>query len=256
MASLVERVPVGTETRWSDGRTNAYVVGRAGGLLVDPGAVDSQLTAAVEARDVAHVAVTHTHRDHVGAVGRYGRSTGVTVWAHERAVDAFEAATGVEADRTFRPGEAVGPATVVGTPGHAIDHVAFRVDDEALVGDLAVAEGSVVVGGADADLRSYLVSLRRLRHAGLRRLHPGHGPPIDEPATTLERLLVHRLRRERAILEAVEAGAATLEAITEAAYRKDLTGVEDLARRTVEAHLEKLAQAGRIRWDGERAVPG
>lgn len=255
MVSLVERVPVATRTRWPGGRTNAYVVGRSGGLLVDPAVMDPQLSAAVEARDVAHVAVTHTHQDHVGAVGSYGRSAGVTVWSLERAVDAFEAATGVEADRTFRPGDSVGPATVVGTPGHATDHVAFRVGDEALVGDLAVAEGSVVVGGAGADLRSYLVSLRRLRHAGLRRLYPGHGPPIDEPATTLERLLAHRLRRERAVLEAVETGAATLEAITEAAYRKDLSGVEDLARRTVEAHLEKLARAGRIHWDGERAAP-
>ncbi len=251
----VERVPVPAETRWPDGRTNAYLVGTDDALLVDPSARDPALDAAVDGRDVAHVAITHAHPDHVGAVADYADRCGATVWGRSGRADRLARTAGVAPDRTFREGTAVGPATVVETPGHAADHVAFRIADEALVGDLAVAGGSVAVGGEDADLRAYLVSLRRLRHAGLDRLYPGHGPPVDDPDETLERLLAHRLERERRVLEAVRAGATTLEAVTEAAYRKDLSGVADLARLTVAAHLEKLARAGRLDWDGERATP-
>lgn len=251
----IERVPVAVDTRWPGGRTNAYLVGESPALLVDPPAVDPRLTDAVDDREVAHVAVTHTHRDHVGAVGHYAERMGAAVWARAGRVDRFVDATGVVPDRTFREGTTVGPASVMETPGHAPDHVAFRSGDQALVGDIAVAKGSVVVGGRDGDLRAYLVSLRRLRQAGLEQLLPGHGPTIDDPAATIERLLDHRLDRERRVLAGVEAGADTLEAITSTAYEKDLSGVEDLARLTVAAHLEKLAVEGRLTWDGRRATP-
>jgi len=65
-------------------------------------------------------------------------------------------------------------------------------------------------------------------------------------ATTLERLVRHRLDRERRVAAAVEAGADGVDTVLAAAYDKDLAGVEDLARATAVAHLEKLARAGRI----------
>nr|WP_241434410.1 hypothetical protein [Natronorubrum tibetense] len=104
-------------------------------------------------------------------------------------------------------------------------------------------------------MRAYVTTLRRLWAADPPALHPGHGPEIDASRETLERLLTHRKRREEKILEAVDAGADTLEEILEMAYEKDLSGVRDLARATVVAHLEKLDVEGRVRWDGERAVP-
>lgn len=251
----IERIPVEVPTRGPGGRTNAYLVGTNPALLVDPPAVDDRLTAAVDARSVNHVAVTHTHRDHVGAVAHYAGRTGATVWARAGRTDRFVEAAGRPPDRTFREGTSVGPATVVETSGHAPDHVAFRVGAEALVGDLAVESGSLFVGGRDGDLRAYLVSLRRLRHLGLERLYPGHGPPIEDADATIERLLSHRLDREKRVLAAVEDGARELDSITDAAYEKDLSGVEDLARLTVGAHLEKLAVEGRLTWDGNLATP-
>lgn len=252
---VFDRVPVRVATRWPGGRTNAYVVGEQEALLVDPPAVDPALTAAVDERDVAHVAVTHTHRDHTGAVDHYARRCNATVWARAGRVERFVSATGCEPDATFREGTSVGPTSVIETPGHAPDHVAYRVDDTALVGDLAVAEGSLFVGGDDGDLRAYLTSLRRLRHTDLTRLYPGHGPVVVDPPGTLDRLIHHRIDREQRILAAVADGARTIDGVTEAAYQKDLTGVADLARLTVEAHLEKLAVEGRVEWAGERVTP-
>jgi glyoxylase-like metal-dependent hydrolase (beta-lactamase superfamily II) len=91
---------------------------------------------------------------------------------------------------------------------------------------------------------------------GLTRLYPGHGPVIDDPDATLDRLLYHRLERDASVRRAVLAGAETPDEIVDAAYEKDVSGVRELARMTVRAHLRKLAVEGDVAWDGERARPG
>ena len=272
----VTRVDVPVDTRAPEGATNAYLVD---GLLVDPAARTTALDEAAgldrpsaPGRDngtaVDAITVTHTHPDHVGAVAEYADLTGAPVFAHGDHADRFAAAAGVDPDATFRDGDRVGdtPVRAVETPGHAPDHVAFAVEpgrdtdgdsaagrsSELLCGDLAVAEGSVVVGAPDGDLRDYLHSLERVRDGGYDRMYPGHGPPIDDPETACQRVIDHRLDRERAVLRAVEAGAADVDAVVDAAYEKDLTGVADLARATAVAHLEKLVAEGRIddAWNG------
>jgi hypothetical protein len=57
------------------------------------------------------------------------------------------------------------------------------------------------------------------------------------------------------VLSAIRDGARTLDDVLDAAYEKDLTGVRDLARSTVAAHLEKLAVEGKVELDGERVRP-
>jgi glyoxylase-like metal-dependent hydrolase (beta-lactamase superfamily II) len=260
----VHRLTVPVSRTVPTGTTNAYLLGTARALLVDPPARHDAIDAVVERDDVdvAHLAVTHTHPDHVGGVGHYAAETGATVWARRGFADAFAAATGVAPDRTLAEGTVVetdaGPATVVDTPGHARDHVAFALGrenpaagrgDAVLCGDLAVAEGSVVVGAPEGDMRAYLTSLRRLRARAPGRLYPGHGPPIDDPRATLDRLITHRLRREARVRAAVDAGAETLDAVVDAAYDKDVSAVRELARATVAAHLEKLAVEGDVVWE-------
>ncbi|WP_435361267.1 MBL fold metallo-hydrolase [Haloarchaeobius sp. DFWS5] len=256
--TAVTRFAVSTPTRAPTGRTNAYVVGDAdAALLVDPSDDNERLDEACVTHDVRHIAVTHTHPDHVGAVADYAKRTGATVWARYGHEDHFEAATGVTPDRTFREGTTIPgvDVTVLDTPGHARDHVSFVADDSILCGDLAMGQGSVVVGGPDGDMRSYLTSLRRVWARDPAELCPGHGPVIKDPRETCERLIRHRLDREAKVLAAVEGGASTLDEILDAAYEKDLTGVEDLARATVDCHLDKLVAAGRVDRKGDRFVP-
>jgi len=247
----VRRISVPTETT-AGGETNAYLVDtHDGSVLVDPGARTETLDVAVADRDVAHVAVTHVHPDHVGAVAAYAAETGATVWARRGREARFEAATGVAPDRTFVEGEGVGDLTVLDTPGHAPDHVAFETPDGILAGDLAVASGSVAVAAPEGDMRAYLVALRRLLARDPSRLYPGHGPSVDDPRATLHRLYTHRLDRERRVEAAVRDGADSVDAVLDAAYDRELSGVRDLAAATVRAHLDKLAVEGRVRFDVE-----
>lgn len=258
----VTRVQIEADTRAPGGLVSAYVVGTT---LVDPAGRTDALDAALPADGPEHVLVTHTHPDHVGGVAAYAEDA--TVWAHGEHREQFREATGVTADQGFADGDRLPtdpPLTALATPGHAPDHVAFGLRDtdefdaprpSVFTGDLAVAEGSVVVGAPEGDMRAYLASLERLRDLDppVERLYPGHGPVIDDPRATLQRLIDHRLDREVRVLSAIRAGVETVPEITQAAYEKDLSGVRDLAEATVRAHVEKLATEGRVRWDGEHA---
>ena len=255
----IARVPLSVETRAPGGETNAYVLGENEAVLLDPAARSPELDSLVDVRGVAHLLVTHTHPDHVGGVAEYASRTDATVWAHADHRDRFVQASGIEPDRAFENGTRIGgengDATVLETPGHAPDHVSLAADEGILVGDLAVATSSVAITADKGHVRKYLDSLRRLRGMGPERLFPGHGPVIDGPRDTLERLIEHRLEREEQVLAAVRGGAHGLGAITDAAYEKDVSSVRDLAERTVAAHLEQLAREGEMTWDGERAEP-
>ena len=277
--TLVTRVSIPVDARAPGGATNAYLVGERDALVVDPAADGPALFEALAGRDVGHVAVTHAHPDHVGGVAALADRTGATVWARRGYGERFAAAAGVEPDRTFAEGTRIptdaGPVTVLDTPGHAPDHVSFSFvpragdaastpDDEAaadadtdrrasvLCGDLATAEGSVAVCAPEGEMRAYFVSLRRLRARDPVALYPGHGSRIDDPRAAVDRLLAHRRDRERRVAAAVTEGARDPDAVTAAAYDKDLSGVRELARATVVAHVEKLAAEGRVRWDPDR----
>ena len=257
----VVRRAVPIETRAPGGRTNAYVVGRDPAILVDPPARTEELDELVQRRGVEHVLVTHTHPDHVGGVEAYVTDPDRTAWSLADHGARFASATGIDPDDVVDDGDRIelggGAVRVVSVPGHAPDHVALVVEGGGpiLCGDCAVRDGSVVVGGDGADMRAYLDSLARLRDLEPPTMLPGHGPPIERPDATLERLIDHRLQRERRIRNAVHEGERTPTEVVAASYDKALTGVEGLARATVVAHLEKLDADGELSFDGERAVP-
>lgn len=252
---MIRRHAVPLQTRAPGGETNAYVLDSEDErVLVDPVGRTDALDAS--ASDIDHVALTHAHPDHVGAVDTYATAAEATVWAFEPYADRFTDETGVEPDRTFRQGDELGESgvTVMATPGHAPDHVAFLVDGDAVTGDLVFADSSVFVGAPDGDMRAYLSSLRRLYARDIDALHPGHGDPISSPRDRTRDLYFHRLDREQRILDAVRNGARTVDDVVTAAYTKDLTGVRDLAAASVRAHLDKLLVEDRLQWDGARTA--
>jgi glyoxylase-like metal-dependent hydrolase (beta-lactamase superfamily II) len=246
----IVRVPVPVEGRVPTGATNAYLL--ADELLIDPAGRTGDLDTVVETAEIEHIAVTHAHPDHVGAVAEYAAETGATVWCRRGFESRFAAAAGIDPDQTFVEGTQIPVGNgirVIDTQGHAPDHVAFETGGGTVCGDIAVAEGSVAVAAPEGDLRGYLVGLRRLYARRPPRLLPGHGSVIDDARATCLRLLDHRLDRERRVLAAVRGGAADVDAVVDAAYEKDVSGVRDLARATVVAHLEKLDVEGRVGFD-------
>ena len=95
---------------------------------------------------------------------------------------------------------------ILHTPGHSPDHLCF-LDEESrdlYCGDLARAGGSIVIPASKGgNLRQYLDSLRRIRALEPRRLLPGHGPIVDDPAALIDDYLRHRQQREDEIVAAL-----------------------------------------------------
>lgn len=212
--------------------TNAYVVG---GWAVDPGPDDpAHLQAVLDAAggSLDGIALTHSHPDHSEGADRLAALAG-----------GVPVILPTEGDR-------VGPLTAIATPGHAPDHVCLLLDDGiCLAGDLVLGHGSVFISPEEGSLAAYLDSLRRVRALDLDVLCPGHGPYVWDPAAKLDEYIEHRLHRERLLLEALDAGARTQDALLDHAWSDVSPDLRPVAAFTLRAHLDKLREEGRLPAD-------
>lgn len=250
----IHRVPAAFPNVPADS-VNAYLLAGESTVLVDPPERHPDIDSLVADHGLDWILSTHHHSDHTGGVAHYAREYDATVACRAGREDEFAAATGVKPDRTYREGTTIAGIRVLDTPGHAPEHVAFATPEGLVAGDLAIADGSLAVAAPDGDMRAYVTSLRRVWAGAPDRIFPGHGSIIEEPRATCERLIAHRRKRERRVLDVVTDGAYTLDAVTDGAYTKDISAVRALAVATVEAHVEKLAVEGRLRWDGKQVRP-
>jgi glyoxylase-like metal-dependent hydrolase (beta-lactamase superfamily II) len=226
--------------------TNTWVLGRDPAWVVDPGPKIPEHLEAVAA-EVARrggaggIALTHGHRDHVEAAP-----------ALSARLDAPVGAALGGADVVLADGERLGPLRALATPGHAPDHLAYVAGPVAFTGDAVLGSGSVFIAPGPGSLTSYLAGLRRLRALDLALLAPGHGPPIDDPAARLDEYLAHRCERERRLLSALAAGRRTVGELLDAAWDDAPADLRPAAALTLAAHLDKLADEGRLPAGVER----
>jgi glyoxylase-like metal-dependent hydrolase (beta-lactamase superfamily II) len=219
--------------------TNTWIVGRDPAWVVDPGpALDDHLdavAAAVDARGGAGgIALTHDHPDHAEGVGALRARLGEPpVGAMPRLGD----------------GDEFGPFTALHVPGHAPDHLVFVVGRAAFTGDAVLGSGSVFIAAGGGSLGAYIDGLRRLRALGLERLYPGHGAVVEDAVAKLDEYISHRLERERRIVAALDAGARTEDELLAAAWDTIPDGLRLPAVWTLQAHLEKLREEGRLPED-------
>jgi glyoxylase-like metal-dependent hydrolase (beta-lactamase superfamily II) len=134
-----------------------------------------------------------------------------------------------------------GELDVIPTPGHAPDHLCFfdRASGDLYCGDMARLGGTVVIpAGQGGSLREYLASLARIRALAPKRLLPGHGPIVDDPAALIDEYIAHRRMRQEQIAAAIASGATTVDQIVAKVYPDISEAVRRAAEDTVRAHLE------------------
>ena len=272
VASGVQRITVNNPSAFTFYGTNSYIIGDQSTAVIDPGPEDEAhfhaLMAALDGREVTHIFVSHTHRDHSPLAKRLQTATGaVTVGQgpHRPARPLREGETNPfseSSDLSFVPDIVLGDdQTVSGdgwalsavlTPGHTANHAAFALAGRDILfsGDHVMAWSTSIVAPPDGSMADYMASLERLIEREHRLLLPGHGGPVTQPASFLRALKAHRLRREQAVLARVQAGDGRIAEMVKVIYRDTDPKLHGAAALSVLAHIEDLLQRGEIAADG------
>ena len=142
----------------------------------------------------------------------------------------------------------VGPFSVVPTPGHAADHVAFVLGSVCFCGDLILGSGSSIVPPAagGGSLSDYMRSLDTVEVLGAELLAPGHGPWITDPPAKIAEYRDHRLDRERRLKGALAGGERSRASLLAGVWDDVPEVLRPAAAIAMQAHLEKLAQEGAL----------
>jgi glyoxylase-like metal-dependent hydrolase (beta-lactamase superfamily II) len=241
--------------------TGVYILGKGSQVaVIDPGPDDrghlAALMAAIGPREVSHILVTHTHRDHSPAAAPLKQATGAKTYAygpHGRHGEDVEEG----ADRDFVPDVAVKDGDVLAgdgfaiqcvfTPGHTSNHMCYALAEEKALftGDHVMGWSTTLVAPPDGDMGDYLRSLEKLIARKDRILYPTHGSPIPKPGPFLRAYLSHRRMREAQIARALARGRNTVPLLVEGLYAGLAPGLRRAAALTVEAHLKHMAEDGR-----------
>jgi glyoxylase-like metal-dependent hydrolase (beta-lactamase superfamily II) len=271
LAPGVVRLVANNPSHFTFKGTNTYIVGRGAEIaLIDPGPDDAEhlraILAAVGGRRLGHIAVTHTHRDHVDGLPALVAATGAkTVGFGRRArvpgAKRTSAAGSEHVDQDFVPdvpladgGRLEGDGwalAAVHTPGHAPDHLCFALEGTGLMfsGDHVMGWNTSVVAPPEGSMADYLRSLELLGERADRIYLPGHGGQVAEPQRLVKAFLLHRRMREQSILDCIQAGTNTVEAIVPAIYRDLDPKLLNAASLSVLAHVEHLIARGLVRCD-------
>lgn len=258
--------------------TNTYIVGNKSVCVIDPGPEDeahfAALMAALMGREVTHIAVSHTHRDHSPLARRLKDQTGAIMVAegpHRPARPLFEGEVNPFAessDTAFVPDSALADGevvegegwrlTAVHTPGHTANHAAFALDGTGILfsADHVMAWATSIVAPPDGAMGDYMASLERLLTRDDRLYLPGHGGPVSQPQAFVRALRTHRLMRERAVLEQIRKGVELIPDMVTVIYASTDPRLHGAAALSVLAHIEDLVEKGLVTTGGPPRLTG
>ena len=198
----------------TEGTVGAFLLRTPEGpVLVETGpeSLFANLQSAVQAQgyaleDIRHVFVTHVHLDHAGAAWRLARH-GARIYVHPRGaphlqdpgklLSSAQRIYGDDMDRLWGRLEPIAAERIVPlddgqtvrfgavaiqaihTPGHAIHHVTYRLDDGLFTGDVGgirIGDGPTIppFPPPDIDLEAWTDSIQRMCACGPTFIYPTH----------------------------------------------------------------------------------
>jgi glyoxylase-like metal-dependent hydrolase (beta-lactamase superfamily II) len=251
LSRLVRRIVCPNPGVMTGPGTNTYLVGVDEIVVIDPGPdIPEHLDAIAAAGGdrIRWIVVTHTHPDHSPGAAPLRERLRPDVL-----VLGYDGRDGFDPDADLVDGHVIDATEfrlrAVHTPGHASNHLCYLLEDEALLfsGDHIMNGSTVVIGPPDGDMTTYLAALERVRALGVKAIAPAHGDLIGDPAAKIDEYVTHRLAREEKVVAALAAaaGPATIDALVPAVYDDVDEARFPIARRSLWAHLRKLAIDGR-----------
>ena len=258
--------------------TMSYIVGRGEVAIIDPGPDDeahiATLLDAVRNETVAHIMVTHTHRDHSPGAAKVKAATGAKTYGEgpHRAARPLHIGEAPRLDASndtdFRPDHPLADGDVVSgrgfaleaitTPGHTANHMAFglRGQDLLFSGDHVMGWSTSIVAPPDGAMSDYMASLDKLARRSEGLYLPGHGDVIREAPRFVASYIRHRQGREVSILHRLAKGAADIPTLVRAIYIGLDPRLTRAAGLSVLAHLEDMVARGQVATEGVPSVEG
>jgi glyoxylase-like metal-dependent hydrolase (beta-lactamase superfamily II)/8-oxo-dGTP pyrophosphatase MutT (NUDIX family) len=257
-------IPLKTPTLPPATHTNCYIVGRREFIVIDAASaeVDEQtklhqlIDELIERGGVCkEIIVSHLHNDHHGgevALQKYLREkycVNVPLATHPLTAEKLPH---LKFDKFIEDGEVYHLQDETGeifqletlhTRGHAQGLLAFYDAEFGFLisTDNVVGTGTVVIADPEGNMRDYLQTLERLKNLpNLKHLCGSHGSAIFDAKSKIEEYILHRLEREKQVIEAIENGAKTPEEIAEKVYLGLKPELFCLAVASVSAHLTKI----------------
>jgi glyoxylase-like metal-dependent hydrolase (beta-lactamase superfamily II)/8-oxo-dGTP pyrophosphatase MutT (NUDIX family) len=244
-------------------RTNSFLVGDDRRILIDPSPKDeeeySKFLTTLKSETIDAVLITHHHGDHHQYANKLALERDVPVLISK---DSFERIQ--KKNIPFFEGlkvEYLKEGDIVTTwqgldvlafeiPGHDEGHIGLAPKaldstmDWFIVGDLFQGVGTVVVGGAEGNMKKYMASLKRVIELEPRCVIPSHGIPLGGTCI-LEKTLNHRIIREQQILDLLNK-KKSVDEILNIIYFNIPHEVLKYARANIMAHIDKLKEEGQI----------
>jgi glyoxylase-like metal-dependent hydrolase (beta-lactamase superfamily II) len=240
--------------------TNQYIVGKESALVIDVAlSADSNMDGILEqaeamgVKKIEKILLTHIHSDHCGGALALRKRCGAKLGIH-RSRAGYLGGEDFQYNDNDRIAFGGGELHVLHTPGHESGHCCFYEDDERVLfsGDNILGFGTAVIHPPDGNMTHYLKSLERLLEFSVDLILPGHGPLVAKAEAKIREYINHRQMRENQILQALRNGRNTLGDITEMIYADVSAALKRVAEFSVQAHLEKLIDEGRVKKENNR----
>lgn len=217
--------------------TRTYLIDDS--IVLDPGPdIASHVDAVAQAMpNLKTIFITHRHGDHAPAAVPLKQRTNARIVAPRGVLD--------ETDEIVSGGETIEGLEVIATPGHTSEHVCYlTAAGDLFTGDTILGTGTTAIFPPDGNMRDYIASLRLLRAREPKRIWPAHGPTREDAVALIDEYILHRLQRERQVIEALRAGAYTAAEIRQIIYPDLDPRLARAAEIQITAHLEKLKEEG------------
>ena len=243
--------------------TNSYAIGGREVILIEPSTpYEEEKRAWVQwaeglrstGRRLVAIVATHHHTDHISGASFFTSQLGLPLWAHEQTAERID----TPVQRFLNDNDSItldGPDAenwrILHTPGHAPGHVCLYESQRRtlIVGDMVASEGTILIAPGEGNMGQYLEQLDRLDQLDAAIALPAHGLPISEPTHVFRHYIKHRLNRENKVLSALRSmpnQSATDEQLLPLAYDDTAKSLWPFALLSLQAHLEKLVQEGRV----------
>ena len=159
----------------------------------------------------------------------------------------------IEEGKIIRAGSLV--FQVIHTPGHTLGSNCYLLKNDKLLfsGDTILGYDTVTISAPpDGDMSKYLESLSRLKRFNLNYIAPGHGQIINKPKDKINKLILHRLNREKQIYDLIMKGHKTEYKLMKMIYPNIDKNLKNSAKNQLHAHLARLESLKKIKLQIEK----